>query len=507
MTKWSSPPACLLLLPLLSHAAQRDPSPTLTVGTRLVQIDVLVRDKNGPVTNLTRDDFTILDQGRPQQISVFSTSAALASVTSATPLSPGAISNRQDPAGRPLPGATIILFDLLNTQFDLQGYMRHQMQKYLESLRGTEQVAIYALGKNLTVLQDFTDDPQKLIQAIRNFNPKLNELITLNTENMDAIDRQMYGDMAPFYVQIRADITSQAVARIAQHMSGMPGRKSLIWLSGSPGINATPVLRAANINLYPVLARSVGTSGVVGWLRDARENGLANPLPIPAGNEIAIQRANAALAASMGGAGFNDVKDLARAVQQAAEDATHTYTLGFYPAEETLDRKFHVLTVNVARKTRPPLEIRYRPGYLALPTGVALNPAAAKAASIASLFESPLTVTAIGLTARSTPAGPAKYNVDLKVDLHDLHFEIQGARHLAELETAFQIEGSAALVVRDSLKIQLTDDQLRQALDNGLLIQKSFDTEGPNRAVRIVVRDLSTGSLGSLRVPLGNPQK
>ena len=52
--------------------APESPAPTLRVTSRLVQVSVIVRHKGAPVTGLTKDDFTVLDQNRPQQIADFS---------------------------------------------------------------------------------------------------------------------------------------------------------------------------------------------------------------------------------------------------------------------------------------------------------------------------------------------------------------------------------------------------------------------------------------------------
>jgi VWFA-related protein len=509
---------CVLNSPPAQSAAQRPDAgaqtPVITVGTRLVQVDVLVRDKIGPVTGLTRDDFTILDQGRRQEIAVFSSTAdvrnaaaALTAATPAAPLPPGAVSNRVSPAGRPVAGATVILFDQLNTNFDNQAYAREGLLKYLQSLEGNEQVAIYTLGRNLKVLQNFTDDPNKLVQAVKKFDPKDLFVLIQSDELMDATDRKAADMSAKYYAQLRAQITSEAVAKIAQQLSGMPGRKSLVWLSDAPG-GGGQFLRAANINLYPVRARTVGSSGVVAWMRDTREAGFgALPQPLPNGMELGMQRANAALAASMGGVAFNDAKDLTRAVQQAAEDAGNTYTLGFYPSADALDGKFHPITVNMASKAgakKPALEIRYRPGYLAVANLRPVDPAAVAAASIKSLLESPLNATAIGLTAAITPAGPGSYLVSVTVDLHDLHLERQDGRFLGSIETSFMAEGSSALRSLNA-KIQLTEDQLPSALQGGLVLKDSFMAEGQSPVLRIVVRDPATGALGSLRVPV-NPQ-
>jgi VWFA-related protein len=510
---------CVLNSPPAQSAAQRPDAgasgtPVITVGTRLVQVDVLVRDKNGPVTGLTRDDFTILDQGKRQEIAVFSSTAearnAASALTASTPSGPlpaGSVSNRLTHAGRPIAGATVILLDQLNTDFDNQAYAREGLLKYLKSLEGNEQIAIYTLGRNLKVLQNFTDDPNKLVQAVKKYDPKDLFVLIQSDELMDATDRKAADMGSKQYAQLRAQITSEAVATIAQQLSGMPGRKSLVWLSDTPG-GGGQFLRAANINLYPVRARTVGSSGVVAWMRDTREAGFgALPQPLPNGMEIGLQRANAALAASMGGVAFSDAKDLTRAVQQAAEDAGNTYTLGFYPSADTLDGKFHAITVNIANKAgakKAALEIRYRPGYLAVANLRPADPAAVAAASVKSLFESPLNATSLGLTAAITPAGRGNYQVSVTVDLHDLHLERQSDRFLGSIETSFMVEGSSALRSLNA-KIQLTEDQLPSALQGGLVLKDSFMAEGENPVLRIVVRDPATGALGSLRVPL-SPQ-
>jgi hypothetical protein len=56
---------------LLSVCAADD-TPAFKVNTQLVEVDVVVRGKQGPVANLTKDDFTILDNGKPQQVALFS---------------------------------------------------------------------------------------------------------------------------------------------------------------------------------------------------------------------------------------------------------------------------------------------------------------------------------------------------------------------------------------------------------------------------------------------------
>ena len=56
----------VFLLTLIATTAQD----TIRVNTRLVHLDVIVRDKAGPVVNLSKDALTLLDNGKPQRIDV-----------------------------------------------------------------------------------------------------------------------------------------------------------------------------------------------------------------------------------------------------------------------------------------------------------------------------------------------------------------------------------------------------------------------------------------------------
>ncbi len=52
---------------------------TFRTGTKLVEVDVVVRDKTGPAAGLTKEDFSVLDNGKPQEIAVFSVKSSVGS--------------------------------------------------------------------------------------------------------------------------------------------------------------------------------------------------------------------------------------------------------------------------------------------------------------------------------------------------------------------------------------------------------------------------------------------
>src|SRR5205809_651861 len=99
--------------------------PVLRVSTRLVEVSVVVENRKGePVRDLGRDDFTVLDDGREQQISVFSVESEQPPPAPARPLPANTFSNRLEYHPGTPTSVTVILLDGLNTHFDDQDH-RH----------------------------------------------------------------------------------------------------------------------------------------------------------------------------------------------------------------------------------------------------------------------------------------------------------------------------------------------------------------------------------------------
>ena len=237
---WSS------LLCLTSIATAQE-APIVRVNTRLVEMDVVVHSKGEAVTDLKQDDFTVLDNGKPQKIAAFSVVSSQTSRGKAIPLPPGAVSNRLNTDGKEPAGATIVLFDTLNTATSDQGYARQQLLKYLGTLKPGDHFALYNLSKVLRVVQDFTDDPDRLVQAARRYGME-----TSTDETADGLAADLLADApstgdpiadAMFVSSVkemqdaahvnRAVITGKMLELIAKHLQGLPGRKTLVWLGSS----------------------------------------------------------------------------------------------------------------------------------------------------------------------------------------------------------------------------------------------------------------------------------
>ncbi len=328
-------PLVAALAPQQQDAAAPQPSAIFHSGTRLVEVEVVVRGKRvrppgmgealkwifdsgppygppgPPLPGLTKDDFSLFDEGKQQQIAVFSSRRA--GDNAPTQLPAGAISNRMDSRGQPINGATVVLLDSLNTDFDLTGYAALGMKNLMRSLGSIQgRVALYSLGENLHMLKDFDEDPQNLITAA-------------TTGKVPPEIAKALGDIGDLLdlgkAQVHGAITRKALQYIIQRLARMPGRKNLVWLmpAGAPGLaQIVPAAQQASIAVYPVIVRSVGDSSV----------------PF---DELIQQHTPEGLAARTGGRAFFDAMDLTFAVQAAEEETTTAYVLGFYPEESTLD--------------------------------------------------------------------------------------------------------------------------------------------------------------------------
>ena len=110
--------------------------PVFHSESQLVVMDVSVTDAKGiPVKGLQAGDFTLFEDGKPQAVNVFEehrSTADDAKKSAESTLPAGTFSNRTTASSdAPL---SILLFDLLNTPVQDQGYARAQMIQFLKAM-------------------------------------------------------------------------------------------------------------------------------------------------------------------------------------------------------------------------------------------------------------------------------------------------------------------------------------------------------------------------------------
>ncbi|HEY2860824.1 MAG TPA: VWA domain-containing protein, partial [Terracidiphilus sp.] len=333
---------------------------TLKVKAALTIEDVTVTDTKGkPVHGLTQADFTIKEDGKPQPIKNFQEYGPEKPQAQAPPpqLPPGTYSNRQAIATN---AVNILLLDEVTTGappfLALKNPMiaKQQATKYLKTMPEGTQVAILKMANGLSVVQGFTSNPDVLLAAIDSV--KLEPAAgTYLLPSRDLKPEEVCAAM-----NTQSDLTTAALAGIAGFLSGIKGRKNLIWFT--PGI---PWL--TNYGRYAVFAppclrdNSSQLQNAYGLLRAARV--AVYPID-PKGVTGSLDHESAwDFADKTGGKAYYNRNDLDAAIGEAITNGTDYYSLSYVPPLSKYDGKYHTISVKV---DRPGLNLTYREGYTAL---------------------------------------------------------------------------------------------------------------------------------------------
>lgn len=529
------------------------PTAPLHVTTRLVQINVIVNDKHGkPITGLTKQDFTLLDDKKPQEIQVFSAETNPLRGQPFYALPPDTYTNRLGTDSGTASSVNVILLDALNTESTDQVLARNQVLKFLDQLPPQSRVALYWLGNGLYVLNDFTTDDAMLRQALASYkgdfsrelahskedDPALNNpnpsvppglagsQISVRGAFRSAFDQRVANES----VRNRVRLTLAALIAIAHHVGALPGRKNLVWISSSFPLTlgqdkfdlnwqndsgegftgqlarAAQSLADANIAIYPVDARGILGSG----LTAAKDYSDAPPEFSGEGDEHLPSRAAPGnldtmkvLAERTGGRAFYGTNDLSDAIHRAFDDSRDTYTLGFYPSGNKWDGSFHTIKVSVKISGA---QVRARTGYFAIPDS-AQTPKSIEAL-IMQTATSQLEATGIGMRVTVHPTSEVDRKdvaIELHLDLRGIHLEQTDGKYRGAVQAVFLQLNNPGEVIHatdETLEVSLSQSSYDLALREGLRNSRQIHLEAGARRLCIVLRDIATGNIGSISIPL-----
>lgn len=226
--------------------------PTFRTNANLVLLDVVVRAKGAPVDGLKQPDFQVLENGRPQRVTVFEEHRATDApeMVNLPQLPPHVYSDA--PQYALTSAANVLLLDGLNTPLSDQVYVRRRMLQYLSTIPAGTRIAVFTLGSKLHIISGFTTDAAQLAKALgpgrgsaersavldadfdntMNLQISMGQALGLSTIAMSGI-QQFISDTQNFEVALREEMTIDALDQIARYLSTIPGRKNLIWFSAS----------------------------------------------------------------------------------------------------------------------------------------------------------------------------------------------------------------------------------------------------------------------------------
>ena len=544
------------------------PAPTIRVSTHLVLVDVVVTDKQGkPVTGLHQEDFVVQEKGKNQKVAFFTTPGEPQSQPPPV-LPPGIYSNKPEyrSPGGPL---VILLLDAANTPFKDQAYARQQMLKFVkEEYKPGQRIAVFTLTNSLGVLQDFTADPEVLLKALQSYQPLAQEMANGAPPRPPSIASPGRGSSAEaaaggvvelmkefqniqlaYVLDRRVATTVAAMRALARILGGIPGRKSVIWVTAAfpfslipenrdvsseelaeslPSVNqlglstraggaiagverqghaqeireASAQLASAQVAIYPVDARGL-MSGMEATIDDvaARQvDSMTDAAQLRMSDATASQETMREVARETGGIAYINQNEIKEGFVVAMADSASSYTLGYYPEDKKWDGKYRSVKVKL---NRDGVDTRYRRGYFAIdPASLKTNP---EQGAVEALQDS-APDTLVTFSAQVKPAASGKLGVDFLVDARTLSAEdVSGGNkkfNMVLYAAIFAPDGK--MLGSQSLKVDQAFDvaTYQQIVGKGMLLHMDLNLPPGKNELRMAVRDNRTGNTGTLTAPL-----
>lgn len=304
----------------------------LRTNVELVLVPVTVKDRAGNlVTDLKREDFTLLENGVPQAIRYFSTD--------------------------PFPLSAVVLVDRALDR-DAREAMENTLPVLVGSLAPGDEVAVLAFDSYARTVLDFTSDPEALRQALAQLELTAGDPApppaSLATGPMSAGPRINAAPVGPGTPNSTA-ASPRAVKCLhdALYAAGMAlrereaGRRRVIFLA-SDGRNSRLNIHTAEETRALLLSEDVSVYALgVGEARYPRGSGLLADFARATGGDV---YAPATLAA------------LEQAQKRVAEQARYQYTLVYTARAAPGSREFRRIEVKVRRGG---VRVQAREGYYA----------------------------------------------------------------------------------------------------------------------------------------------
>jgi VWFA-related protein len=510
-----------------------------------VLVDVVVTGHDGkPVPGLSLQDFSIAEDGKAQKVLSFDVHD-FDPVSNSLPKRPNLPANTfmNLPSGPERGPLYVLLLDLLNMDVDDQPAARRQLSNFVLSKPLGTRFAVFVLTDGLHLVQGFTEDRNVLTSALdpRNSHSHLPRVF-------------LYGDNFRALYSV-----PRVLIGIAKYVHDLPGRKNVIWFSGSfpssTSAGADPIgseaesyyrdvkqatdeMARGQIAVYPVdthgvvvLGKNVGTP-----TRSFASSTL--------GDDSAAISLNAKymtedeLAYATGGRAFHSTNDLVSSLTEATEAGAHYYTLSYAPSNQDYHGQQRNIHVELAK---PGCSLAYRRAYFGSadfvePGSSGKKSAAAEMAALKKEVDSlyahmqagaPMVhqllfrvhVSTLGPPAKATPEqmasmgdtppatsggknGRTKSRDSIKIQTYVIEYAI-AAREKA-LEVAATIFGDDGKTLNGVVQKVEEDSVLGdgESHEGIYRIRQQLDVPTGAVSIRLGVRDVKTDNVGTLEIKL-----
>jgi VWFA-related protein len=364
----------------------------IQVTTELVLVNVVARDKKGnAVRGLKKQDFTLYEDGKKQEISTFdfedvdqAPSGSGATVSGAAPGTPGTLLQSTKKAPPTLDARDrrliVLFFDFSAMQPEEIDRSVDAAKKFVSTkMQPADLLALVSLATNMHVDLDFSDDQAKLLAGLSAYKSSEGQGFDSGSTGSSEGTPETSGSYTEDDTDLNAftaDRKLLAIQSLMQVLGKLPQKKSIIYFSNGitqSDIDNQSALRAAtaaavkaNASIYSLDVRGLQAFPPGGEAQNASLHGQSAYSGASILNDLngnaASQDTLATLSADTGGKAFFDSNDFSGIFAQAQKDSSVYYVLGFTSNNPAKDGRFRHLKVTL---TRPDLKLDFRSGYYA----------------------------------------------------------------------------------------------------------------------------------------------
>ena len=519
-----------------SGPQEQEPKTAIRVTTELVLANVVVRDKRGNlVRDLKKEDFTLFEDGKKQEISTFDFENVDALETAGG--AEKTITGEAEPAGvlrksdKPVMDARdrrviVFLFDFSAMEPEQIDRCVDAAKKYINAqMQPADVVALVSLATNMRVDLDFTDDKPKILSVLSAYSSGEGQGFdsgdtgsaegAAESSGSFTVDDTDYNTFSADRKLLALQSTMEALGKIQQ-------KKSLIYFSNGisqSGTDNQSALRAAtaaavknNVSIYTVDIRGLQAFPPGGEAQSASLHGQAAysgaAVLSDFSNNAASQETLSTLAADTGGKAFFDTNDFSGVFTQVQKDSSAYYVLGFTSANPLKDGKYRRLRVTV---NRTDVKLEYRPGYYAGRDFVHLN-RADREQQLEDELAAELPQTDVPLYAGTAYFREDESHYYLAVSLVVPGSQIPFVQEKDKDNATIDVIGEVRLGEKGRLPVGQLRDTVKLAVDSTQQVRRKnvqyntgFVLAPGNYHLKFIVRENQTGRMGSFETNVQIP--
>jgi VWFA-related protein len=381
----------------------------------IVNVEVTVTSKSGPVLGLKQEDFEVFQDGKAQSLTnfaLYTRAAAPAPVPVASPPASAPTTPTQAPAEVPKREPRFIAF-YVDNEYILPMNRNRVIGKMADwvydNLKPPDRAMVVSYQRSLKVLQSFTSEPDDVAAALRavkwytggandanNTRQDVEDYIEQNSSNASSVNQAI--DRAKSFAREQYNNLTFAVGAIKEligMMSGLPGKKAIIYLSDglpmTPGLelyyeiqdsyrnvsvlgeaqdnDATALFRslvntatAAGVTLYTIDSSGLQSNAGIEAERSQPRSSIASTMMTSN-----YQNSLSYMAEQTGGLAILNANDPTPGLEKIANDFETFYSLGYRLVPSGQDRMHHI---EVKVKSHPEYRLAYRKTFIerTLPT-------------------------------------------------------------------------------------------------------------------------------------------